>query len=302
MFEHLLIPLDGSRLAESVLPAAQVLARRFESAVTLLHVIEPHPPVDVHGERHLASIPEAEAYLQGISAKAFKDLKVTMHVHGPDEGDVAAIIAHHGEEFDIDLVALCTHGRGGARELLYGSVAQQVLGRGGVPVLLVRPEGVGQAFTCARLLVPLDGSPASEAVLPAAEMLAHAFDGQLHLLTVVPTLATVPTDRAPAALLLPGATAASLEIEEEATRAYLDGLAGRLRAAGVEVVVEVGRGDPAFQVVEAADRAGADLIVMATHGRSGMSAVWAGSVATRIVARGRRPMLLVRAPGAPETP
>lgn len=193
MFEHLLIPLDGSRLAESVLPAAQVLACRFESAVTLLHVVERHPPADVHGERHLISIPEAEAYLQAIAAKMFTDLSVTMHVHGPDDGDVASIIAHHGEEFGIDLIALCTHGRGGARELFYGSVAQQVLGRGAAPVLLVRPEGIGQAFTCARLLVPLDGSPASEAALPVAETLARAFGGQLDLLTVVPTLATVPT-------------------------------------------------------------------------------------------------------------
>lgn len=301
MFARLLIPLDGSRLAESVLPAAQVLARQFGSTVTLLHVIERHPPADVHGERHLASIPEAEAYLGAIGAKAFTDLKVSIHVHGPDAGEVAAIIARHAEEFQVDLIALCTHGRGGARELLHGSVAQQVLGRGLVPVLLIRPEGIGQAFTCARVVVPLDGSLASEAALPPAEALARAFGGQLHLLTVVPTLATVPTDRAPAALLLPGATAATLEIEEEAARGYLVALAARLRAAGAAVEVEVGRGDPAFVVVETADRVGADLLVMATHGRSGMSAVWAGSLATRIVARYRRPMLLVRAPGVPET-
>ena len=301
MFARLLIPLDGSRLAESVLPAAQVLARQFGSAVTLLHVIERHPPADVHGERHLASIPEAEAYLGAIAAKTFKDLKVSIHVHGPDAGEVAAIIARHAEEFQVDLIALCTHGRGGARELLYGSVAQQVLGRGLVPVLLIRPEGIGQAFTCARVVVPLDGSPASEAALPPAEVLARAFGGQLHLLTVVPTLATVPTDRAPAALLLPGATAATLEIEEQAARGYLVSLAARLRAAAGAVEVEVGRGDPAFVVVETADRVGGDLLVMATHGRSGMSAVWAGSMATRIEARCRRPMLLVRAPGVPET-
>jgi nucleotide-binding universal stress UspA family protein len=302
VFAHLLIPLDGSGFAESVLPVAQVLARRFHSTVTLLHVIERRPPAEVHGERHLASVPEAEAYLQAIAAKSFPDLRINFHVHGPDAGDVASIITRHAEEFGIDLIALCTHGRGGARELLYGSVAQQVLGGGEVPVLLIRPEGIGQAFTCARLLVPLDGSPASEAALPEAETLASAFGGQLHLLTVVPTLATVPTDRAPAALLLPGATAASLEIEEQATRTYLEGLIQRLGAAGAAAELEVCRGDPAFVVIEAADRIGADLIVMATHGRSGMGAVWAGSVATRIVARGRRPMLLVRSPGSPQTP
>jgi nucleotide-binding universal stress UspA family protein len=301
VFDRVLIPLDGSRLAESVLPAAQVLAHRFQSTVTLLHVIERRPPADVHGEHHLASVSEAEAYLQAIAAATFPDLQINFHVHGPDAGDVAAIIANHAEEFGIDIVVLCTHGSGGARELFYGSVAQQVLGRGQVPVLLIRPEGVGQAFTCARLLVPLDGSPSSEAALPAAEALASAFGGHLHLLTVVPTLATVPTDRAPAALLLPGATTASLEIEEEAIRTYLEGLAARLRSGGITAEVKIGRGDPAFVVIETADRISADLVVMATHGRSGMSAVWAGSVATRIAARGRRPMLLVRAPGSPQT-
>lgn len=302
MFRHLLIPLDGSRLAQSVLPAAQALAYRLGSSVTLLHVIEQRPPSDVHGERHLATAGDAEAYLRALAGEALAGVPVEVHVHSPGDADVATSVTRHANELRADLIVLCTHGGGGARELLFGSVAQQVLGRGTVPVLLIRPEGAGQAFTCARIVVPLDGSPPSEAALPVAEALARAFGGRLVLLTVVPTLATVPTDRAPAALLLPGATSASLEIEEEETRAYLEGLAARLRAGSLEAEALVGRGDPAWGVVEVADRIGADLIVMATHGRSGMSAVWAGSVATRIVARCRRPILLVRAPGTPQTP
>lgn len=302
MFRHLLIPLDGSRLAESVLPAARALARRLGSAVTLLHVIEQRPPSDVHGERHLATAAEAEAYLRAIADRVLDGIPVEVHVQSPGDVDVATSVTRHADELRADLIVLCTHGGGGARELLFGNVAQQVLGRGTVPVLLIRPEGIGQAFTCVRILVPLDGSAPSEAAIPVAEGLARAFGGRLMLLTVVPTLATVPTDRAPAALLLPGATAASLEIEEEEMRAYLEGVAARLRTAGVEAEALVGRGDPAWGVVETADRTGADLLVMATHGRSGMSAVWAGSVATRIVARCRRPILLVRAPGTPLTP
>ena len=302
MFDHILIPLDGSRLAESVLPAAQALASRFGSRVTLLHVVERHPPAEVHGEPHLVTVADAEAYLTAVAARLFDGGRVTIHVHGPDEGDVAALIARHAEEFGSSLIALCSHGSGGARDLFYGSVAMQVLSRGAAPVLLIKPRDEVQTFACTRILVPLDGSPASEAALAPAEILARVFGARLGLLSVVPTLATVPTDRAPAALLLPGATAASLEIEEEATRAYLNGLADRLRAQAVDVEAQIGRGDPAFEVPEAADRIAADLLVMATHGRSGMGAVWAGSVASRIAARYRRPMLLVRAPGVPGTP
>ncbi|MDI6772692.1 MAG: universal stress protein [bacterium] len=300
MFDHLLIPLDGSRLAESVLPAAGAIARRFGSAVTLLHVVERTPPDEVHGEPHLTTVAEAEAYLAEVAVREFPSGAATTHVHAPDETDVSESIARHADELRSTLIVLCTHGQGGARELIFGSVAQQVLSHGSVPVLLVRPSPGAQAFTCSRVLVPLDGSVPSEAALPAAEALARAFGGRLHLLTVVPTVATVSSDRAPAALFLPIATAVALDLEEEETRLYLDGLAARLRQGALTAEAEVGRGDPAWEVTAAADRLDADLMVMATHGRSGMSAVWAGSVAIRIMARCRRPMLLVRAPGAPD--
>jgi nucleotide-binding universal stress UspA family protein len=302
MFQRLLIPLDGSRLAESVLPAGAVVAERFGAEIVLLHVVERHPPADVHGERHLASESEANAYLAGVAARFFPSGRVTIHVHGPGEGDVAGLIARHAGEFGSGLVLLCSHGRGGARDLLVGSVAQQVLGVGSAPVLLIKPGDGPPAFACRRMLVPLDGSQASEASLAPAAALAEAFEARIHLLAVVPTVATVPTDRAPSALLLPGATAASLEIEEEATTAYLAGLVTRLRAGGLAAEAEVARGDPGWAVPEAAERLAVDLLVMATHGRSGIRAVWAGSVATRIAARCRRPMLLVRAPGLPLTP
>ncbi|MDR7543748.1 MAG: universal stress protein [Armatimonadota bacterium] len=299
MFQRMLVPLDGSRLAESVLPAARAMAARFGAHVTLLHVVERRPPAAVHGEPHLATVPEAEAYLADVARRLFAPERVTVHVHGPGEGDVATLIARHAEEYGSQLVVLCTHGSGAARDLLYGSVAQQVLSHGAAPVLLIRPGDRAAAFACQKILVPLDGSAASEAAVDPATAIAGAFDAHLRLLTVVPTLATVPTDRSPAALLLPGATSVSLEMEEEAIAAYLDGLTARLRSRGLAADAQVRRGDPSWEVAEAAGQYGADLLALATHGRSGISAVWAGSVASRIVARCRRPMLLVRAPGRP---
>ncbi|MDR7417850.1 MAG: universal stress protein [Armatimonadota bacterium] len=306
MFRRLLVPLDGSQLAETVLPVVQAFAGRFDADVTLLHVVERRPPADVHGERHLASLAEAEAYLRDVAARHFASGRATVHVHGPGEGDVAPLIARHAEEFGSGLVMLCSHGRGGARDLLVGSVAQQVLAVGSAPVLLVKPPTgptpASKVFACSRVLVPLDGSRPSEAALGPAATVARAFGAEVYLLSVVPTVATVPTDRAPAALMLPGATALSLEMDEEAVTGYLDDLAARLRADGTTARAFVGRGDPAVIVTEMAGRLEADLLVLATHGRSGMTALWAGSVATRIAARCQRPMLLVRAPGVPQTP
>jgi nucleotide-binding universal stress UspA family protein len=295
MFDRLLIPLDGSRLAESVLPLAGALARRFASAITLLHVVEPRPPAEVHGEPHLGSVPEADRYLSLLAEGVLAGLTIDRHVHAPGAADVAGIIARHAEEFEASLIVLCDHGRSGARDLLYGRVAQRVLRQGTVPVLLIKPEAVGRTLAGSQILVPLDGSAASESALRPAGALARAFDGRLVLQTVVPTISTVPTDRSPAALLLPGATAASLEMEEEDVRRYLADLASRTRVTGLDVDARIDRGDPAIEIVAAADRLHAGLVVLSTHGRSGMNAVWAGSVASRVVARCRRPMLLVRA-------
>jgi nucleotide-binding universal stress UspA family protein len=91
-------------------------------------------------------------------------------------------------------------------------------------------------------------------------------------------------------------------MEEISASEYLSGVAARLREGGLAADAEVARGDPASMVLAATDRTGVDLVVMATHGRSGLSAAWAGSVASRITAWCRKPILLVPAPGAPETP
>lgn len=298
-FQHLLVPLDGSRLAESVFPIVRSLADRFRATVTLLHVIERRAPATVHGDRHLAAVAEAEAYLREVASGPLASAATRIHVHETDEGGIGAAIAGHGEELRAGIIVLCAHGRSGAREVLYGGVAAQVLSRGTAPVLLVRPAGSGTAeslpYNVRRLVVPLDGSPASEAALAPAAELAAAFDAEIALAMVVPTVATASAERAPAALLLPGATAASLDMDVGPAREYLSRVAEALRARGLRAEVVVERGDPAAEVLALAERRAADLLVLATHGKAGMSAVWAGSVASRIAGRSTRPMLLIRA-------
>jgi len=299
-FKHLLVPLDGSRLAESVLPATVLLAKRLGAEVTLLHVMEYGLPQTVHGEPHLADRQQAEQYLNEVASRlAAAGLSVTDHVHSNLERDVAGSIAAHAAELNTDMIILCTHGRSGLRNVLIGSIAQQVLQRGRRPVFLIRPTSAGTAppFECHRLLVPLDGRPEHEVSLPVAEAIARACDAALHLLIVVPTLDTVHGDRLATALLTPQATAAVLDIEEEQAASYLFELIDRLRASGTKASAEVRRGNPANVTVEVASKRKIDLLVVATHGRSGLDALWTGSVAPRVLNRLKQPVLLVRVVG-----
>jgi nucleotide-binding universal stress UspA family protein len=296
MLSHLLVPLDGSRLAEAALPAAAALAERLGGRVTLLHVVERDPPRAVHGEHHLATAAEAGAYLDAVAARAFAPPRpAACHVHEGAPDEVVESIVEHAGELGPDLVVMCTHGRGGLGRVLFGSIAQQVIRRGRTPVLLVRPTAGGGAppFACRRIVVPLDGNPEHAVALPLAAALARAFGAALHLTAVVPTRGTLAGEQAAAGQLLPGATAAMLELQREELEAYLAEEAGRLAAGGAAVTSDVGRGDPAAVIHETAVQTGADLVVLASHGRAGLDAFMAGSVASAVERQATTPLLVV---------
>ena len=131
-----LVPLDGSRLAESVLPVVQEVASRFHAQVILLHIVEQHPPAVIHGERHLTGVAQAQDYLEEISGRLrSSNIPVEIHVHQEKEDKVAHSIVQHSQELNADLVIMCTHGHGGLRELLFGSKAQQALQQGTQSIL-----------------------------------------------------------------------------------------------------------------------------------------------------------------------
>ena len=297
MFRYMLVPLDGSRLAEAVLPVTAAFARALGAKVTLLHVVEPAAPATVHGDVHLTQAAEAEGYLRGVAGWMAAQ---GVHAEGlvDQGGDVAAVIASRAASLEADLIILCTHGRGEVRVLLFGRVAEQVLARGTIPVLLMAPTAVRreETFTVRRLLVSLDGSEMAEAALPAAVVLARGFSAEILLIMVVPTVATITDDRAAAARLMPTAGAALLDAEAAQAATYLEGVKTRLAREGIAVSAVVKRGEPVRVLLDRLARPDTDLIVMATHGRSGVSAVWAGSVASRIVAQAARPVLLIRIP------
>jgi nucleotide-binding universal stress UspA family protein len=308
MFEHVLVPLDGSQLAESVLPAVAWLAKRQGASITLLHIIEQGRPATVHGDRHLAQPDEAEAYL-GEVAERLRDQDgvaspVECHVHTTDKGesDVARSIVDHVADLAPDLIVLAPHGSGGLRDLFVGNIAEQVIQMGRTPILVVSPGPAGQAraFDPRQILVTLDGSPAAEPALPAAETMARAGGASLHLLIVVPTLTTLPHEHVAAGMLMPMATAAVLELAVQGAADYLRAVGDGLQAKGIPVLAEVHRGDPAPETVEVAERINADLLVMTTRGEAGFNAFWSDSVSRKVAGRFDRPLLLVRA--APAEP
>jgi nucleotide-binding universal stress UspA family protein len=293
----ILVPLDGSPAAEAVLPAAITLARQLPARITLLHSIERAAPETVHGERHLTSEAEAEAYLAAVADRLRAEgIAADWHVHVVPVGNVPLSIADHAVEHDAELILLSTHAVSDPRTWLMGAVAQGVIRRVAPPVLLLRSGAKREAppFAPAEVIVTIDSERQGEAAIPAAVRLAEALEVPLRLLAVVPTVETIPGDQAAAAKLIPTGAAAALDLEAAATATELNALAKRLAAShpDVSIVAEVARGDPAPAVIAAA-RAHNGIVALATHGRTGLDALWSGSIGSRVIARGGGPFLLV---------
>lgn len=299
MFTHFLIPLDGSSLAEAILPVAQALARMCGARVTLLHVVEPAAPATIHGQAHLMNVAEAERYLQERARElAQHGIAANWHVDVARGGDVVKAIFAHGLELRADLILLTDHGASGIKSRLLGSIPQQVLHRGDIPVLLVRTELSAQrAFQCQSVLVPLDSSALYETSLDAASEIARVSGATLHLVVVVPTLDSLSPERSATGIILPSSTRAVLDLAESGARQYLAAKLDALAGQGLEAERHIARGDIVAKILEQAENVRADLIVMATHGRAGLDAFWSGSIAPRVVSRATVPVLLLRVTG-----
>ncbi len=291
----ILVPLDGSQLSETVLPMAELLAQQNHARLILFHVIEENPPDTVHGERHLTSEQEASAYLDQVSHSMVSGVEVDRHVHTSAEKDVAESIVAHSKEMKVDLIAMCAHGQSGLQKRIFGNIAQDVLNQGDVPVLLFSPEKEmkTESCSCQCILVPLDGDPDHEAGLDMAVELSQSCQARLHLVMVIHKLSTLPGEQAAAAVLLPSATSALLEINCEEGEMYLAGLMGKLLDQNIQVTGEVQRGDPAKQIVRSAREFQADMIVLGTHSKTAMDAFWSGSVTPKIATQTHLPLLLV---------
>lgn len=293
--KNILVPLDGSELAETVLPLAALLAEKNHARLILFHVIEQNPPDKVHGEHHLTDQPEASTYLHQVRQSLSAEITVDQHVHTSAEKDVARSIVDHSKELGVDLIVMCAHGQSGLQKRIFGNIAQEVLNKGDVPVLLLSPEKElrAESCNCQRILVPLDGDPDHEAGLDMAVELSQTCKASLHLVMVVHELSTLPGEQAAAAVLLPSATSALLDIGCEEDELYLAELMGKLLDKHIPVTGEVMRGDPAKQIIQSAKDFQADMIVLGTHSKTALDAFWSGSVTPKIATQTHLPLLLV---------
>jgi nucleotide-binding universal stress UspA family protein len=298
MFRRLLVPLDGSPLAESVLPAASVLADTFHAELLLLHVVEQGAPRKVHGQRHLAGAQEAAAYLQETAQRIAgwkSGVTVNVHVHTETVRDTAAGIAGHEEEVPLDLVIMSVHGRGRTARLLSRGLAQEVLARGTTPVLLLHAEDprVGQRFPCRSVLIPVDPDARHRQSFKGALEFVRDLAAPVKLVLVVPTLSTLPPKSAASGRLMPGTADALLDISAEGAKSLLAERRAQAELLGLKASTDVLRGHPARVIVKAAGLLGSDLVILGTHGRSGMEAFWEGSVAHDVYSRSLLPLLLI---------
>ncbi|MBN9622541.1 MAG: universal stress protein [Actinobacteria bacterium] len=290
-FGRILVPLDGSHLAEAILPSAEALARRLGSVLVLVHAVEEDPPAAVHGEPHLASRAGAQAYLEHQREHYLqKGLEVEIHVSGPQEEDVAEAIERLAANLDIDLVAMCAHGRLTLRDRVIGPIAQRVL-RGGRTPIMMRTSGASAEHTVElrRILFPVDFRHDLGAATNAVVALARESEAVVTLLHAV--------DLRPSGLparMLPNTTAAVAELERDAARPRLAELAASLRGRDVSTEIRLSA-EPADEAILGCARTlEPDLIVLVTHGRSGIVAWYERSIGRRMIEEPGLTLLLLR--------
>jgi nucleotide-binding universal stress UspA family protein len=296
MFKKILVPLDGSQLAEAALPAAVYIAEKMGATITLVHVIEKDAPHDIHGQSHLADPVAAEAYLKRMATERFPmNLSVKWHVHTARVTDVARGIVEHENELMPDLIVMCTHGRGGMRDILFGNMAQQVINLGVTPVLIINPVGGWHldAGESATILLPLDYDQKHPHGLQLAAEFSRCCNALLHLLMVIPTRATLKTEAAATGKLLPGSTSLMLNMAAEDAAEYVKQQVAILLQQNIHVTATIEHGEPAKLIQKTADRIHAGLIILGTHGKGGLQAFWSESVATKISNKSTLPLLLV---------
>jgi nucleotide-binding universal stress UspA family protein len=299
--KSILVPLDGSAFAEEALPTALAIAARESARLELVIVHEVLPPYRVHGAPPRDSRfdndirEERSSYVNGIADWARRTTPVPVTATIVDGPVVITLAEHIGTR--VDMVVMTSHGRGGLSRLWLGSVADGLVRRVTVPVLVIRPDGSeGRAQpprSFARILVPLDGSPFAEDAIEQAVALGGP-DTEYMLLEVVPLLVTE---------VLVARVADVVHVEAEADRVqteeYLGRTADRLRSRGLQVTTRtLVHHQPARAILEYAADQGVDLIAIATHGRGVAGRLLFGSVADKVL-RGAAIPVLIHRPTAP---
>ncbi len=293
MFERILLPLDGSRLAEAAIPYGAELAARLGSELILFHVCaREHQPFQ---SMHQLYLTEAVKGLERYMEKRFPRCEDWAVRSETVVGEAADAICEYAEKNNIRLIVMAAHGGSGLKYWAVGSVADKVVRAIDIPMLLIRvKEGrtiEGKKRLINRVLLPLDGSDTSEIAVPYAGELAERLKASITLYQMAEER-FFPSDFDGSA---PLATNPVLAAEEKRVRAYLTGIERILRQKGIPVTHRVTQGvDAAAEILEQGEKTKADLVVMASRGRSKIVRWVFGSVAHKILFEGDSPLLLVR--------
>lgn len=309
MFQHILVPLDGSSRAEQALPVAAQVARASGGTVTLLQVVVAAYNVPFYGletsylppdiiESNLAS---AREYLEGLRQRS--DLADVVVQTQAVLGNPAAVITDDAAKQPTDLIILSSHGYTGVKRWILGSIASKVARHSPVPVLILRvgePLRIHQGSHAVRALVPLDASArALDAIVPAANLVAALSTpglGELHLTRIVVAPEEMPNAQRARVL-----QEAEQHLAETGRR-----IRDELRAAsGPDLHLALSwsvfqENDIAEGIVniaeqeEASTGAGYDFIALTTHGASGIQRWGLGSIIERVLHSTRLPVLVVR--------
>ena len=307
--QTIMVPLDGSELAEQAIPLATALARASGATLHLTRVFVPYVehaniPAMIASNAEFERRLEAEAaeYLRSVGERLEKELPGqlrcdplrTRPIGSPYSETVAVVdrLRLAAAELSPDLIVMATHARGGLGRAWMGSVADALIRRISVPTLLVHPRepAAPPASVFHHILVPLDGSSLAEQSLELAARLASLGDARITLLMVViPQLAITR----PSSVMQ--FNIEQLQQRESEAGSYLGTVADRLRSKvkALDTAVVVAE-NPARAILEWAAQNGVDLVAMATHGRSGFRRFMLGSVADKVVRGAPIPVALTR--------
>ncbi|HWP58617.1 MAG TPA: universal stress protein [Candidatus Acidoferrales bacterium] len=300
MYTKIIVPLDGSALAEAVLPHVRTLARQLELPITLLQVIDPEVVSSYSKDFHqygtiMAAMKLSSGdYLRKTASLLGEPPKVDSLIEVGAPADTIVRVAAQDERA---LIAMATHGLSGLQRWIMGSVANKVLRAASNHLFLIRPrredwKAPTQEEPLTKIIVPLDGSKLAEKVLPHAVEWAQKMSAEIVLVRVY----TLPLSAYWAREEEGAPNIAELEGRLRAeTRDYLDAKVEELKAKSVRKVSSVLlEGLAAARIVDFARETPGSLIAMCTHGRSGMKRWVLGSVTERVVQASGNPVLVIR--------
>jgi nucleotide-binding universal stress UspA family protein len=284
----ILVPLDGSPLAEKSLPYAVEVGRALGKRLVLMTAayvsdIPGYPTWTGEFESQPRDV--CEAYLEGLRTRlGAGNIDTLVRVGYPHEE-----IPHAIDATKAAMVVIATHGRSGISRWVYGSTASSLLQSARVPLFVVAKgllERDESTVSFQHMMVPVDATPLSEAALPVAVELAEKLGSRMTLVRVVPwAVQAYP-------YFTPGMYVPELDVElEKGAKAYLQRIRDGVK--GVEADTELVRGPAADGLLTYAEGNGVDLVVMTTHARSGIGRVVLGSTADRML-QGPAPVVFLR--------